>query len=231
VWIFVLMLAVALVASAQETALQSAQEPETFTIEGTVIDANTGRPLSAVNIVVRGTRTGVSTDANGYFRLELPTEARHIVSITHVGYEKWTKDFLVLSQRELRWNVELTSQPVGMSEVRVTAERPFGHKRARYILNAEDFEKTGEPDLERTLRYLLPNVIVPWDVRYRTPNKDFTLYLDGEWLESFELVDIDPYSVRQVLVWDGQFSPVGFPVRRGKFVVSIITENHPQENL
>ena len=201
---------------------------QTFKVEGKVTDAKTGMALSYVNIVVRGTQYGIATDSEGKFKLELPTEEPIIVSISHIGYEKWSKELLVLSPRELEWSVKLSPQSIDLTEVSVTSQRPFMSKRARYILTSTDFEKLAEPDMERALRYLLPDVISSWDVRLSTPSKDFTLYVDGKWMESFEVFDIDPYSIRQVLVWESHASPIAFPVRRGNLVVSIMTEKRAE---
>jgi hypothetical protein len=73
---------------------------------------------------------------------------------------------------------------------------------------------------------------------------DFTLYVNGEWKESLTLSDIDPFTIRRVLVWESRgrsvvidsqrrttgygrsinVFPIGMPLRRGKFVVLVETE-------
>src|SRR5699024_2718982 len=54
-----------LVRKYEEIPLETAQE----TISGTVTDAQSGETLPGVNILVKGTSTGASTDANGAFEL------------------------------------------------------------------------------------------------------------------------------------------------------------------
>lgn len=58
---------------------------QTREVSGTVTDQADGSPISGVNIVVRGTATGTSTDANGRFVLQVPASANTLV-VSFVGY-------------------------------------------------------------------------------------------------------------------------------------------------
>jgi iron complex outermembrane receptor protein len=58
---------------------------QTREVSGTVTDQADGSLLSGVNIVVRGTATGTSTDANGRFVLQVPASANTLV-VSFVGY-------------------------------------------------------------------------------------------------------------------------------------------------
>jgi TonB-linked SusC/RagA family outer membrane protein len=55
------------------------------TVSGSVTDAKTGEPLSRVNITIKGTRTGTTTDNDGKFRIDVPDNA--ILVLSNVGYE------------------------------------------------------------------------------------------------------------------------------------------------
>ncbi|MBP1639743.1 MAG: outer membrane protein SusC, starch binding [Bacteroidetes bacterium] len=55
-------------------------------ISGTVIDANTGETLPGVNIVIEGLKTGVISDLDGKFSLEVPSSSSMLV-FSFVGYE------------------------------------------------------------------------------------------------------------------------------------------------
>jgi TonB-linked SusC/RagA family outer membrane protein len=54
-------------------------------ISGTITDSNTGDPLPGVNIVLEGTTTGISTDGNGKFSLNVPNLSGTL-QITFIGY-------------------------------------------------------------------------------------------------------------------------------------------------
>jgi len=49
------------------------------TISGRVIDATTGEALAGCNVVVKGTQRGTTTDANGTYRISVPSESSVLV--------------------------------------------------------------------------------------------------------------------------------------------------------
>jgi len=71
-----------LVASADTNFLKPSQQQ--LEVTGTVTDAQTGDPLPGVNIVVKGTTTGTSTDMDGNYSIEVAPDATLVFSF--VGY-------------------------------------------------------------------------------------------------------------------------------------------------
>jgi TonB-linked SusC/RagA family outer membrane protein len=57
------------------------------TVRGRVTDSQTGEALPGVNIVIEGTTTGTSTDADGSFVLSVPDLEVNLI-ITYIGYER-----------------------------------------------------------------------------------------------------------------------------------------------
>jgi TonB-linked SusC/RagA family outer membrane protein len=72
-------------------------------VSGTVTDAETGDPLPGVNIVVRGTTTGTTTDMDGNYSFEVPADATLVFSF--VGYQR--RSIQVEGRRE----IDLQLQP------------------------------------------------------------------------------------------------------------------------
>src|SRR5699024_6991686 len=56
-------------------------------ISGTVTDANTGESLPAVNIQVKGTTTGTSSDADGNYELTV-SSLQDTLLVSFIGYQK-----------------------------------------------------------------------------------------------------------------------------------------------
>lgn len=54
-------------------------------VSGTISDSNTGEPLAGVNVVLKGTTTGVATDVNGKYSLSVPS-LNGTLQITSIGY-------------------------------------------------------------------------------------------------------------------------------------------------
>ncbi len=59
------------------------------TIEGTVNDAQTGKPLSGVNILVKGTSTGTATDSRGHYSLSV-SSLQDTLRFSYIGYQTET---------------------------------------------------------------------------------------------------------------------------------------------
>lgn len=59
--------------------------PQQIKVTGTITDATTGEALVGVNVVVDGTTTGVSTDINGKFSLDV-SNRNAVLQISYIGY-------------------------------------------------------------------------------------------------------------------------------------------------
>lgn len=57
------------------------------TVTGTVMDAEMNQPLPGANVVVKGTTTGVSTDFDGNFQIEVPENSGTLV-VSYIGFVK-----------------------------------------------------------------------------------------------------------------------------------------------
>ncbi len=97
---------------------------QAFTLKGLVHDAS-GQPLPGVSVRIKGTTTGVQTDANGKFSISANTG--DILIFSFVGYAK--KEVKVTSNADL--NVQLADDSKSLTEVVVTA---LGVKRSQKSL-------------------------------------------------------------------------------------------------
>ena len=87
-----------------------------YTISGVVRDGSTKDPLACVNILIQGTTTGTSTDAQGKFSLEIPPGVC-IVRCSLVGYKASSTEIKV--QKNSRLVLELSSLDVCLQDVTV----------------------------------------------------------------------------------------------------------------
>lgn len=218
--------------------LQSAlSQDNRLTIRGQVVDSISLEPLPNVNVIIRGEQKGTSTDSLGMFKLTLSTGPVHTLVFSHVGYHKVTKRAFSKHPRELQPSIKLVPRSIVLGEVVVTAPRDYvltkyAEKRSIFKLGGEEFERLGEPDMEKAMQYLLSFVVQPLRDRLWSNRNDFTLYVNGIWRESMLLDQIDPFSVQRVLVWEGlgrdkdnqhDIFPIGLPLRRGRYVVLVET--------
>lgn len=200
-------------------------------VKGTVIEMDTRRPIPGVNVTIRGTVIGTSTDSVGFFSVEIPIGKPAVFVFSHLAYKKVARNALLERKGEVEYRIAMEQEPIKLEEVVVTSKLPASQKTPTWHLSAVEFERLGESDMEKALRYLIPDVIKPLRERMMMDSNDFTLYVNGEWRESIFLADIDPFTVRRVQVWGGlgkdkdiDVSPIGMPLRRGTAVISIDTK-------
>src|SRR5699024_9655190 len=74
-------------------------------VKGTVVEVETEEPLPGVNILVKGTTIGVSTDASGNFELAAPSLKDTLVA-TYIGYQRQE----VPINGRTKVNIQLTSE-------------------------------------------------------------------------------------------------------------------------
>ena len=92
----------------------------TYTISGIVRDGSTKDPLAYVNIMVRGTTTGTSTDAEGKFLLDLPA-GTYSLRCSLVGYKASFTELSV--QNNTRLQIEMNSLDVCLQDVTIYSSR------------------------------------------------------------------------------------------------------------
>jgi len=95
-------------------------------IAGTIVDAATGQPLPAVNVIIEGTTLGAASDLNGYYViLNLPPGTYNLKS-SMMGYKDYTYTG-VRVKIDLTTNIDFKLEAVTLEadeEVVIVAERP-----------------------------------------------------------------------------------------------------------
>ncbi|GAB3838532.1 SusC/RagA family TonB-linked outer membrane protein [Hymenobacter jeollabukensis] len=121
------------------------------TVSGRVTDRGNGQGLPGATVLLKGTTTGASTNAEGTFSLTVPAEGGTLV-ISSIGYA--TIEQVIGSQSTI--NVALAAGTEQLSEVVVTA---LGIERERKslgyaveTLENKDITRASEPNLVRSLQ-------------------------------------------------------------------------------
>ena len=81
-------------------------------VTGTVTDASTGEPMPGVNIVVKGSTTGVLTDINGQYSINV-SDPNATLSFSFIGYV--TQEVVVAGQRSI--DVKMIQSVEALDEV------------------------------------------------------------------------------------------------------------------
>jgi TonB-linked SusC/RagA family outer membrane protein len=128
-----------------------------ITVTGTIVD-NTGAPLPAVNIVIKGTNTGAITDVDGKFSLTVPDKST-VLSINYIGYVN--QEIVVEDQTMI--NVQLEPDLSELSEVVVTG---YGSQKKETLtgsvenISGKDITKSPTPNVTTSLTGKLPGLTV-----------------------------------------------------------------------
>ena len=98
----------------------------TSTVTGRVTDAETGRPLPGVNVLVDGAADGprgTSTGPAGRFRLGPLEAGTYTLQASFVGYAPRSREVEVPAGDSVRVRFALSPRTVGLEAVEVTARR------------------------------------------------------------------------------------------------------------
>lgn len=138
-------------------SLKTIQHP----VEGTVTDAGTGETLPGVNVLVKGTTTGTSTDADGEFDLMVPSLNDTLV-FSFIGYQ--TQEVPIDGRTEI--DVTLRPQAISSEEVVVVG---YGTQRMEDItgsVSTVDVERTFESkpltDPAKSLQGVVPGLTITY---------------------------------------------------------------------
>lgn len=88
---------------------------QSITISGKVTDFDSGEDLPGVNVILKGTSTGVTTDLNGKYSIEVPS-LKGVLVFSYIGMEK--KEVAIKGRSVI--DVQLKADVAQLSEVVVT---------------------------------------------------------------------------------------------------------------
>jgi outer membrane receptor for ferrienterochelin and colicins len=133
------------------------------TVEGTVRAAETGRGIAHANVVLVGTLAGAATDRAGNFKIPRVVPGRYNLSASVIGYRTAVVDIVVAPGQALHLDITLTTTPIEIAPIVVTAARraedaldvPVGFA----VITSRDIEKVDATSPDEILRYA-PGVVV-----------------------------------------------------------------------
>ena len=114
-------------------------------IVGIVVDKNSGEPLIGVNVFLRGTSIGASSDVNGEFIILNIPPGTYDVECSYVGYQTIIlKQVRIMSDRTTTLDFKMVEQAMDLGEqIEVVAERPLVQKdltSSRKITSEEEIK-------------------------------------------------------------------------------------------
>lgn len=130
-------------------------EQQGIEISGAITD-HTGEPVPGVNVVVKGTLTGVTSDVDGKYAITVPNQAS-VLLFSYVGFT--TQEITVGNRRVI--NVELHEDMQQLDEVVVIG---YGTTRRRDLVGAVEqisgtvLAEKGNMNISRSLQGMVPGM-------------------------------------------------------------------------
>lgn len=131
-------------------------EAQTSTVTGTVIDVSDGTPMIGVTAVIKGTRTGVSTDMDGKYVIKNVSPAATLV-FQFIGYAP--QEIVVGNQSVI--DVKLVREATTLEEVVITGYGVTTKKAftgAASGVNKENISNKFEPNPIKNLQGIVPGL-------------------------------------------------------------------------
>lgn len=126
-------------------------------IVGHVVDKKTQEHLSYINVVLRGTTIGTSTDQTGHYFLRNLPEGNFVVEVKAIGYKTIQKPVSLKKGKTLELNFEIEEDLVSLEGVVVTANRNETYRRLApalvHVLDSKLFESTNAACLSQALSF------------------------------------------------------------------------------
>ncbi len=189
-------------------------------IKGKVVD-NDGNPLPGVSVVIKGTSTGVSTNMNGDFSMELVAEKDVILVLSFIGMK--TKEFPYKGQKDVK--IVLEEDVAEIEDVVVTGyftAKKDSYAGAARTFSGEELKSVSTQNVLSTLSIIDPsfkmvenidagsdpNHIPEFQIHgqsslegdYKNAANMPTFILDGFETSAQKIFDLDPNRVKSITI-------------------------------
>ncbi|MFH5831343.1 SusC/RagA family TonB-linked outer membrane protein [Halalkalibaculum sp. DA3122] len=200
-------------------------------VTGSVTDAESGEPLPGVNVVIKGTTTGTSTDAAGEYQLNVPSLQDTLV-FSFVGFQR--QEVPINGRTEI--NVELQTQAVTGEELVVVG---YGTQREADVTGSigradpEDMNRVTSTTVGQALQGRVPGVFIknqngqPGDNKTSINIRGFgdpLFIVDGMPVDKEVFQDLNPNDIAEINVLKDAASAAVYGARAGNGVVLVETK-------
>ena len=124
---------------------------------GHVLDKQSGEHLPFINVIIKGTTIGTTTDNSGHYFLKNLPEGKFTIEYKALGYKPVTREVTLKKGKTLEINVELEEDQISLEGVVVSANRSETTRRlAPSLVNVIDskvFATTNSVNLAQGLNF------------------------------------------------------------------------------
>lgn len=130
---------------------------QSFLVTGKVVDQNS-KPIPGVNVIILNTSFGAASNERGEYVIENLLPGNYIIEFSAIGYEKITKENVIIRDKSIVVNVILIESVILSEEVVVTAGK-YQQKKSDLTVSTEtisgsQFTERNFSNLEDAVRYV-----------------------------------------------------------------------------
>lgn len=108
-------------------------------ITGCITDSTTA--ISGASIILKGTKTGATTDVNGFFKISNINPGRYTIIISFVGYHKTSQEITLVAGKPLSLNISLRPNDNSLENVEVKGRTAITElKQSGFTVNVIDLK-------------------------------------------------------------------------------------------
>ncbi len=203
-------------------------QTSTGKLTGVVRDGASGESMPGVNIVIKDTRRGATTDADGRYIILAIEPGGYTLSASMVGYGADTRsDVRVVAGYTTTVNFTINEAALGLAEMVITAERPPvepDKTTSKHVVTIEDIEAIPMIRSTTELISLAPGVALDGTDRIRgSENRGGTgtavgYYIDGIEVNRGRFSDLNTSAIQEVSVLTG-----GMNAEYGNALAGVVT--------
>lgn len=94
----------------------------TGSIRGSVIEKETGEPLTGANVIIQGTSLGAATDLDGQYIIRSIPPGSYSLVVSYIGYNAVSIEINVLAGRTIEQDVSLEAKTITGETITITAQ-------------------------------------------------------------------------------------------------------------
>ncbi|WP_236974585.1 SusC/RagA family TonB-linked outer membrane protein [Membranihabitans maritimus] len=210
-------------------------ETTEIAVSGTIVDKEEGQPLIGVNVLVKGTEKGTTTDLDGNFRLENVKE-NATLTLSYIGYR--TQEVNINGRSNLNITMEEDAQT--LDEVVVVA---FGSQKKKTVTGAvssietKELLQSSQANISNAMVGRMPGLLTKQtsgepgfdqaEIRIRgastfTGSLSPLILIDG--VESDNFNNLDPNSIENITILKDASATAVYGVRGANGVILITTK-------
>ena len=126
-------------------------------IFGHVVDKKTNEHIAYINIVIKATTIGTTTDASGHYLLKNLPEGEFTLEVKALGYKAVSKEVALKKGKTMEVNFEIEEDHIALDGVVVSANRSETSRRTApslvNILDGKAFTVTNSPTLAQGFNF------------------------------------------------------------------------------